>query len=174
MVLMLFACIPHLLPQQAEVQLPVDVAVVTDQLDQRAVLGAPAAVQTVLTDALERRNLKPQFLAPEVWLQPFTAARSSGQRLRWMFGRAEGSDMQLLVETSASFYSFIGGRYRWTVTVILTLSSKESPGDEQQERFEVPIFLDHDHEREAEAIAEAAPFIGQRAGGMLDVWLGGR
>lgn len=174
MVLMLLGCIPHLLPQRAEVATPVDVALVVDQLDQRAVLAAPEATRLAVQEALERRNLVPQFVGLEELEKPFTTSRSTSQRLRWMFAREGAPAAHLLAEVSAAFYSFIGGRYRWTVSVILTLSDEASPGDEQQERFEVAIYLDHDHEREDDAIAEAAPFIAQRAGTMLDAWLMGK
>lgn len=174
MVLMLFGCIPHLLPQQAEVATPVDVAMVVDQLDQRAVRAAPETTRLAIQEAMERRNLVPQFIGTADLEGPFASSRNTSQRLRWMFAREGAPAAHLLAEVSAAFYSFIGGRYRWTVSVILTLSDEASPGDEQQERFDLAIYLDHDHEREDAAISEAAPFIAQRAGAMLDTWLVGR
>jgi hypothetical protein len=72
----------------------------------------------------------------------------------------------LLVETETSFYSELSGRYRWNVHVVASI---EPAG--VSESFDVPVFLQFAHEREAEAVSAAAPVIARRVGELVDGWL---
>jgi hypothetical protein len=92
----------------------------------------------------------------------FQATRSPEQHVA--FARADG--VVLLVEVRPVFFSLMNGRYRWTVGVELALL--EPARDAVRESFDVPVFLAHQHEREAAALAAASPAIARRLGRMLD------
>ena len=74
----------------------------------------------------------------------------------------------LLVESEVAYYSLLSGRYRWTVDVTLTLVPAGLT-----DHFEVPVFLEFQHEREAEALAAATPVITRHVDDLIDDWLSG-
>ena len=92
----------------------------------------------------------------------FRATRSAEQHVA--FARADG--VVLLLEVRPVFFSLMNGRYRWTAGVDVALLE---PGhDPVRQSFDVPVFLEHQHEREAEVLAAATPAIARRLGRMLD------
>jgi hypothetical protein len=83
-------------------------------------------------------------------------------------------DLVLLVETEARWYSQIAGRFRWTVSVDLSLGEVGAPEESVHQHFEVPVALLFDHQREADAINEATSVIQRRLGELMDLWLQGK
>jgi hypothetical protein len=75
----------------------------------------------------------------------------------------------LSVESSARFSSQINGRYRWTVAVTATLTPTGEPP--LIRTFTVPVHLVYYHDKEREALAEAAPLIARQVGDLLDAWV---
>jgi hypothetical protein len=51
--------------------------------------------------------------------------------------------------------------------------SLEGPGAPAARSFDVPVFLQYHHEREADAVDAAAPIVARKVGELLDGWLGG-
>ena len=60
----------------------------------------------------------------------------------------------LLIEQRVQFFSQLDGRYRWEVSTTLTASRAD--GAKASDPFEIPVILMYDHEKEADAIANAA------------------
>ena len=76
---------------------------------------------------------------------------------------AEGREgLLVLVEAKALFYSQLRGQNRWVVSGEATALSPAAPEHAIVRRFDVPVFLRYTHEREAEALASAAPTIAER------------
>lgn len=164
LILSLLGCLGGHAPVRAVAPTPIDVVPVLGNLESAAVADAPERFDEALLDALASRNLQPTLLAPERYVEAFATRRDTTRRLEVV----AGPDALLLVETDAAFYSQISGRYRWTVSVTLTLAPAGLT-----ETFEVPVFLQFHHEREAEALAAATPVIVRRAGDLVDGWLAG-
>lgn len=169
----LLACVPKTALILAPSPLPVDVVVVMDPLDNKAVQAAPEDLESAVLKLLTERQLNAHTLPSTDWLSTFSSRRTSAQRMAWMVEHPGAGEVQLLVESSAQFYSQMNGRYRWTVQVHATLHPKAAPEQEAQTEFEVPVFLDFDHEREDAAIIAAIPVITHRLNAILDAWLSG-
>lgn len=162
MVLMLLACIAKHEPQRAAEPTPIDVAPVLSSVADARVTGATDPLSKALGDALVARNLQPNMLPTEQYLAAFQGTRDTRHRVELL----HVSRPTLLVETETSFYSELSGRYRWLVKATLTL---EPAG--LTETFEVPVFLQFQHEREPEAVSAASLVIARRAGELVDGWL---
>ncbi len=172
--ILLFACLPKQAPVQSIQALPTDVVAVANLLESREVRDGPAALYSAMEELLQQRNLRPQRVEPAVWTAEFGNRRSPGQRVLFLTERAGAGEVVLLVDTTASFYSQMSGRYRWTVAVEAQLRASNADKNPLSLNFEVPVFLDFDHEREDAAIAAAVPVIQHRLAALLDEWLSGR
>lgn len=158
-------CIARHEPIRAASPEPISVVPVLARLDSASIADAPERLDAALLAALTERNLQPTLVAPERYVDTFASRRDTSRRL-------EALDLGgpvLLVETEAAYYSLISGRYRWTVGVRLTLAP-----DGLTQTFDVPVFLQFQHEREADALAAATPVIARRVGELVDAWIAGR
>jgi hypothetical protein len=126
------------------------------------VSNAPTGLYDTVDDALKERNLVPSPLAPDRFVDAFAARRDTSRRLEYL----APDHLTLLTETEVAFYSQLSGRYRWTVTVHLTLAPSQL-----SDTFEVPVFLDYSHEREPAALEAAAPVIARHVGQLMDAYL---
>jgi hypothetical protein len=172
--ILLFACLPKQAPVQSIQALPTDVVVVANLLESREVRDGPTALYTAMEELLQARNLQPKRVEPLAWTAEFGNRRSPSQRILFLTERAEAGEVVFLVDTTASFYSQMSGRYRWTVAVEAQLRGSKADKNPVSLNFEVPVFLDFDHEREDAAIAAAVPVIQHRLAALLDEWLAGR
>lgn len=129
----------------------------------------PERLDRAVLDAVSTRKLVPRLLEAAVDLAPAHTSRETAPRLRALTAAA-GDNAVLLVETRPVFYSELNGQYRWTVGVVVSL---EGPGAPAARSFDVPVFLQYHHEREADAVDAAAPIVARKVGELLDGWLGG-
>ncbi len=88
-------------------------------------------------------------------------ARQTDARLAEL--RATGAPLQLVVDLSARYHSQISGRYRWNVSVSVALGGRARSED----HFDVPVALEFEHERAAEAVAAASKEIARRVGALV-------
>ncbi|MEQ1502597.1 MAG: hypothetical protein ABMB14_10215 [Myxococcota bacterium] len=161
-VLLLASCLKPAPPTAAASPVPVSVAVVLASYDHPEVTPAPDRVDDAIAAELTRRNLVPTTV--EVG-PPFTAARSTDARLTLL---PDGA--RLLVECAPRFDAQVNGRYRWTVAVDATIDAgRGSTGASRA--FSVPVHLSYDHEREPEALSDAAPIGAREIGRLLDDWV---
>ena len=72
----------------------------------------------------------------------------------------------LLIETKAEFYSQLEGRFRWEVT--LKLSLKQENGQVLYRESNIPVFHQFHHQREQAALLAAAPVIRREVRRLLD------
>ncbi|MCB9766526.1 MAG: hypothetical protein H6739_42520, partial [Alphaproteobacteria bacterium] len=83
------------------------------------------------------------------------------------------AELLVLVETQVEFYSQMNGRFRWTVSVDLSVAPRDDLAQTVSASFTVPVFLQFHHEQEPEALAQAAPVIERQLGYLLDEVLSG-
>lgn len=167
MVLILAACLAGKLPARVAEPAPLSVLPIMESVDDGAVAAAPPALARALASAVEARGLSPETVGIEPLLVGMAAHRDTAGRLALADDGIDGP--LLLVESRVAFYSQISGRYRWVVEVHATIA----PGGPTAS-FEVPVFLQHHHEVEDAALAEAAPVIARRVGQVLDAWVSSR
>ncbi len=168
--LALTGCIKAAPPVQAPQPWSVAVVTVLEAAEQSLISGAPDTLTESLRLAADERSLTPIVVEPESWLATFTAKRTTEQRVASVADTAQ-TDLLLVVETDARWYSQIAGRFRWTVDVDITFGRSEDASAAAHQHFEVPVALLFDHQREAEAVAEATPIIERRANELMDTWL---
>ncbi|MFZ5470581.1 MAG: alpha-amylase family glycosyl hydrolase [Myxococcota bacterium] len=170
-VLLTLSCLPraavHRLPQST----PVAVAYVMDSSYGPGAADVPPALRARVAAVLAERNLEARDIPFDASGPAFSTVRDSRRRYQKAVELAGEAPYVLLVETKASFFSQMQGRYRWMVYAQLT-AGKRDGGEAVSAAFDQPAFVDFDHEREPEALTVAAPDIAQRAGSLFDSFLG--
>lgn len=166
MVLILAAlgCVARHEPVRADTPTPIDVVPVLAGVDDPAVTDAPERLDEALVQTLSAHNLQPTLVPADRWTQAFVTTRDTPRRVEHLAPKGN----LLLVETEAAYFSQLNGRYRWTVDVTLTLVPAGL-----SDTFEVPVFLEFQHEREEQALAAATPVIARHVGDLVDDWLAG-
>lgn len=160
MVLILLSCLARHEPVRAESPAPLDLVLASATVVDPAVVAGTPTLAEALHDVVNERNLVPTDVSAD--LAKFATTRDTRRRIE-LLAPARAT---LLVETETAYYSELSGRFRWTVHTTLSL---EPAG--LSDSFDVPVFLQFAHEKEAEAVSAAAPTIARRAGELLDGWL---
>jgi hypothetical protein len=170
--LTLSGCMPKATVVQAPAPLDVAVVAALEPLEDAQVQAVPAPVEAALQALLIARNLRPQALEQEQWEGAFTKGRTTRFRVAHA-ALASDADLVLVVEAFARYGSQLGGRYRWTVQVTASVAEVARPEEAVTRSFEVPVFLEHHHEREPEAVQAAVGVIERQVGLLVDQVLGG-
>lgn len=144
------------------------VGVLLEAEGRAGALPAPAEVIGELAATLKARNLITVNVAAEL-----AAKRSTADRLALVAAGAGNAPIVTLIETRASFYAQIEGRYRWTIRARVTVAKADALDKAESEDVELPVVLRFDHQREADALAEAAPQLAGRVGIVMDRFLAG-
>ncbi len=134
-------------------------------------VAVPPELHQTVRRVLSARNLGVVEVPTGDYGAAFAAQRLSRTRLARLAQVAHHADLLLLVETFPRYYSQLGGRFRWTVQVRLTLARKTALGDALSDDFTVPVFLDYPHQHERAALASAAASIGRELSSRLDDFL---
>jgi glycosidase len=158
-VLLLTGCLKSVPQQRAATLTPVTVGWALEGDRSTELLPVPPKLTERLGEVMGERNLSLTDAGP------LNGPRFTAQRLEAL-RQAAPAGWVLLVEARASFFSQLEGRFRWTVSVKLTASSR--PGEVVEDEFNVPALLQFEHEREPQALAAVARDIAQRAGTLLD------
>jgi len=156
--LLVVACLKSTVAQ-APRPIPMDV-IATLNLEHAE--PAPSAVAERLAAEIARRGLVPTAVDGDPSDPGPDGAPDEGTDAN--SGRAS-----LRVESTARFSSQINGRYRWTVSVTATVAPVE--GLPTARSFTVPVHLVYYHDKETEALVEAAPLIARQVGELLDDWI---
>ena len=139
-------------------------------LDAEAVSAVPAELQDAVTSQLAERNLEATSIdAPEA----LAATRNTQQRLAQL-SRSSATPYVLLLETKVTFYEILQGRYRWIVNARISVARKDDLAGGASIEVEAPVFLLYDHERAPEALRAAAATLADKAGALVDNFLGGQ
>lgn len=163
-------CVPKSELLTAKDPVPVSVALVVEPAEGRAPLDPPEAVAAAVDAVLSARKLTPTRVNAASWAEVFTNKRTSAQRLGWLVEQP-GQTLVMLVETHASYYSEMNGRYRWTVSTNATLVPRDRPAEAVTSSFEIPVFLNFYHQKEDAALEAAVPVLSRRLGELVDAWL---
>ncbi len=146
---------------------PMQVAFVHDSENESAVSGLPEGMETAVTTLLSERRLRPTQVDAELVSERFSRLRNTGQRLQWLSDEAVPGELLLLVETRANYVSQMAGRWRWLVSVRLSVLRAGSV-EGVDASLELPVFLSRAAEGSVEALEQALPGILRRLGGLLD------
>jgi len=148
------------------------VALVFDAEEERSVGTVPEEVERSIDLRLQDRNLAPQFVDLESFGEDFARRRATRHRFAWLGDQPEAAELLILVESRATFYSQMGGRYRWTVSVKATVGRPEASELSVDASFEVPVFLQFAHEQAPDALRAASSVIVRRLDRLVDTALG--
>lgn len=159
LMVLLAGCVPKVAQQKAASLTPVALGWALEADHSAKPLAAPEQLKDRVGQALAERNLSVNDVGS------LEGSRLTAHRLEAL-RQADPSGWVLLIEARTSFFSQLEGRYRWSVAVKLTASSK--PGEQIEDTFTVPALMQFEHEREPQVLAAVARDIAQRAGTLLD------
>ncbi len=164
-------CLKSQPTQRLQQETSIAVAIVHDKGSELA--SVPAALETRIRDVLGKRNLVIHPISQPSFESIFLRKRASRDRFESLSALADDAQLTLLVETRAQYYSQLNGRYRWTVFVKLSMAKagETTPGDTAS--FTIPVLLTFDHQREKEALANAADTIASKLGKEIDDFVAG-
>lgn len=162
-----FGCIHAAEPLRLATPAAMATALVVDHPDGAGPL--PAGVQDRVLLELSKRNLDARLVDPAA----LGNTRNTRQRLAQL-AQAPEAPWLLLLETRVEYYELLQGRFRWIVYARATLAHREDPAGASDTEFEVPVFLSYDHEKEPEALREAARVLAERTGALIDNVLAGK
>ncbi len=146
-------------------------AFVRDEVHQRKSSAVPDELVQDVVESLERRGLDVRLIGDDGYHESVAAVRTTPGRLAALAREADDEVLMVLVETRATFYSQLSGRYRWTVDARLSLAPAADPGGAFAADVQAPAFLFYDHEREDEAVAEVAGRISREVNALVDEML---
>lgn len=149
---------------------PIAVAFVLDD-DQQGLIGeVPQALKKEVGATLAERNLDLFEIPFASYAEVFTPVRDSQRRL----ARLTNSDapLTLLVETKAIYFAQLSGRYRWTVSLKLSVARKDGSVEPLMSSTDLSTFVDFEHQKEPAVIASIASDLARRVGALLDEFLG--
>ena len=134
-----------------------------DRSEQNSTVLLPTELLTELSEQAKSHNI---HLQHQDIPDSFQQQRLTPQRLESLGAPT------LLIETYVEFYSQLEGRFRWEVT--LKLSLKQSNGQVLYRESNIPVFHQFHHQREQEALLAAAPIIKREIRRLLDDHLRGQ
>ena len=168
MIVSLFAgCLPKIPRQRLAERAKVAVAYIVDPGYSGVAVTPPEALKKAIAKELDDHNLE----LVELPLEALGNQRLTDARFDALKKASGDAPFVLLVEQRVHFFSQLDGRYRWEVSTTLTASRTD--GAMARDPFEIPVILMYDHEKELEAIANAASDIANRVGTLLDGVLAG-
>ncbi len=147
---------------------PVLVAFVHDPEGAGGAHDVPEPLKSAVTEELGRRNLQAEVVPFAQVEEAFSRLRASPRRFEVLSQQPSEAPLLLLVETRATFFSQMQGRYRWQVGARLTGHTRGASGDPTVRSVEDAVTLLFDHERAPEALREAAPRIAAATGTLFD------
>lgn len=124
----------------------------------------PQRVADVLTRELKAHGLVAEIATPS----SVVAARNTERRLELALEAAPDADLVVLLEAEPVFTTQLAGRYRWQVDVDVTLAHPNGADGARTYQWDIPVFLLYHHQREAEALDEAAPMLQRKLARALD------
>ena len=167
LICMLAACAPKI-PGVANpvANLPSLLAVTQIAMESGDPVAPPAELSKRLENQLKLNGYLVTTIPVEGLPADFARRRLPAHRAAAIGEQADG--LVVLVESVARFYSQLQGQYRWEVSVEATLMHPSKPAEAIVERFEVPVFLRFQHEREPEALSAAGAGIERKLQHLLD------
>ncbi|MBN2798258.1 MAG: hypothetical protein JXX28_03860 [Deltaproteobacteria bacterium] len=164
--LLLGGCVKPAPPVAAPQPSPVALAAFRALPESTEVVAAPDRLTQALVEELRSRNLVPTQVSE---VQPlFGGGRSSISRLEALAGEQRDAAWLVMVETEASYFAQVAGKYRWVVSAKISLVPVAAPDQGTGMEVDVPVFLQFSHQKGDAALAEATPTLRRRLGELLD------
>lgn len=131
----------------------------------------PEAVVARVREELAARRLTPEPVG--LFAEAFGVRRDAAQRLE-VLEEAGVAQPLLLVACDPRFDTQVNGRYRWQVHCDVSLAAPVAEGGDVMGTVDTSAHLVYYHQREADAVTDAAALIAREAGRVLDAWLAAR
>jgi hypothetical protein len=159
----LFSCLKQTEASKAQtvIQLPIITVLDYDGGEQSTPL--PIELHQSIEETLAKRNINVVVLPVP---NSFQYQRLSSQRISSL-----EKYPSLLVESKAQFFSQLNGRFRWEVTLKLTLVQTKE--EQLIRQSTIPVFHQFHHEREEEALLAAETLILREINILIDDYLRG-
>ena len=109
---------------------------IIDHIDERKAQPVPEELRNRIISELQDRKVVVEFRNDVE--EAFSNQRLSEQRAKMIAARP-----LLLIETEATFYAQLNGRFRWTVSVRMNLWNENE--DLYSRNFDVPVFQQFHH-----------------------------
>ena len=159
---LLVACGPKQAPSAATTGASVTLAMSQVQMKSGEVIAVPEALSRQINKALTKAGVQTTALPVSEYPDTLNKRTMPTHRASALVEVANQPSLLVLVEAKALFYSQLRGQNRWVVSVEATAVAADSSENAIARRFDVPVFLRYNHEREAEALSTAGPTIARR------------
>ena len=158
LVMAILACAPKTMQTPTTPSFPFTLSMSHVDMRSGNTLDVPEKFEATVVQSLNNRHAITRLPVDQY---PDDLARRSlpAQRAHRLSDHAKNSGVFVLVEAKARFYSQLRGQNRWVVSVETTAFNANHPDETLTRSFEVPVFLQFTHQREAEALESAAPTI---------------
>lgn len=168
------ACLKPTTPVRYDKPLDIGVAYVVDPAQRGQALGdVPASFSERVKAEISKRNLTPSAVPFDTLSPQLARVRDSGRRMRLVADASPDSDVLVLVETRAAFFSFQYGTFRWTVYAKITVGQADKLDQALVRELELPASLYYAHEGAPQALATAAESVARETGQLIDDYLAG-
>ncbi len=170
--LALAGCLTRSAPPRLSHLTPVAVAYVVDDEQTGVVKEAPPAFGEAVAKALLESNLEARPVPWDKYAEEIRGRRDTPARFQKLAQLGADAPFLLLVETKATFFSQLNGRYRWEVTAKASAARKGGEVDPVSNELDAPALLEYDHERAPEAIGYTATQIAERIASLFTGLIG--
>ncbi|NOK03961.1 glycosyl hydrolase [Myxococcus xanthus] len=169
----LAACLPRAAPPPlAPSGTVVAVAYVRDDARRAGVVAdVPEGLKQRIAETLARRNLRVEVVPYADYAAYFAKVRDSQRRFEMLKALTPEAPLHLLVETRVSFFSQVGGRFSWDISVRTTGARADSAMAPTVVTQDYGAALQFDQQREDDAQLEVATQIAGQAGALFDSFL---
>ncbi|AKQ64623.1 Neopullulanase [Myxococcus hansupus] len=169
----LAACLPRAVPPPlAPSGTVVAVAYIRDDARRAGVVAdVPEGLKKRIAEALAKRNLRAEVIPYADYAAYYAKVRDSQRRFEMAKALTPEAPLHLLVETRVSFFSQVGGRFSWDISVRTTGARADSPMAPTVVTKDYGAALQFDQQREDDAQLEVAQQISGQVAGLFDSFL---
>ncbi|WP_426753896.1 alpha-amylase family glycosyl hydrolase [Myxococcus sp. Y35] len=169
----LAACLPRAAPPPlAPSGTVVAVAYVRDDARRAGVIAdVPEGLKQRIAETLAKRNLRAEVIPYADYSAYYAKVRDSQRRFEMMKALTPEAPLHLLVETRVSFFSQVGGRFSWDISVRTTGARADSAMAPTVLTQDYGAALQFDQQREDDAQLEVAQQIAGQVGSLFDSFL---
>ncbi len=121
---------------------------------------APQDFRAVMSEALLQVGVTPKPVSVEGY--DLLNAHTPGQQLEVLQEATGDAELLVVLRTEARYFSQLNGRFRWVVVVDATVVPPQAPEDALEQSFDVPVFLNFQHDDAHDALNAAAPVVDPR------------
>ena len=162
LLIVMTACGPKQTPPAATEGASITLAMSHVDMKSGAVIAVPDALSAQIQKALKKVGVQATPMAVSDYPANLDKRTMPNHRAAALVETGKPVGLLVLIEAKATFYSQLRGQNRWVVRVDATAVSPGAPENAIVRQFDVPVFLNYTHQREAEALTSAGPTISRR------------